>query len=61
MFKLFSMNRGPLSDVDLSGFPCLANMISNFGSTTIAAVDETISTSGYLEYESITVNRYSAL
>ena len=53
------LNGGPLSDFTMLGMPCVAKILSNFGITVDALVDRTISTSGYLEYRSITTSKYS--
>ena len=53
------LNGGPLSVFRVSGIPCVANILSNLGITAAALVDDTISTSGYLEYRSITTSRCS--
>ena len=50
---------GPLSAFTTDGIPYIANILSNFGITTEAFVDLIISTSGYLEYLSITTRMYS--
>ena len=50
---------GPLSAFTTDGIPYIANILSNFRITTEAFVDLIISTSGYLEYLSITTRMYS--
>ena len=59
-YRLYSLplQGGPLSDVMVSGIPCAANILSSFGIALDALVERTISTSGYLEYLSITTRRY---
>ena len=49
------LNDGPLSDFTTLGIPRVANILSNFGITVVALLDLTISTSGNLIYQSITV------
>ena len=51
--------QGPLSAFTTDGIPYIANILSNFRITTEAFVDLIISTSGYLEYLSITTRMYS--
>ena len=43
------LNGGPLSDFTTSGTPNSENTFSSFGMTVVAAVDFTVSTTGYRE------------
>ena len=46
-----------LSVVSCSGIPCVTMILSRHGSSLLKLVEETISTSGYFEYWSITTWR----
>lgn len=52
-------NGGPLSVFSSSGIPNNEKILSNRGITDLADVDRSTSTTGYLEWSSITTNRYS--
>ena len=53
------LNGGPLSHLMVCGNSYVEKIPCNFGITVLAAVECTISTSGNLEYASITTNKYS--
>ena len=44
--------------VSCSGVPCVATVLFKHGSSLLKLVEETISTSGYFEYWSITIWRF---
>ena len=52
-------NGGPLLVLSFFGMPWVAKILSSFGMHALASVELTISTSGNLEYVSITTSRYS--
>lgn len=52
-------NGGPLSVFSSSGIPNNEKILSNRGITDLADEDRSTSTTGYLEWSSITTNRYS--
>lgn len=52
-------NGGPLSVFSSSGITNNEKILSNRGITDLADVDRSTSTTGYLEWSSITTNRYS--
>jgi hypothetical protein len=61
LLKSIRLKGGPLSVLIFFGIPRVANMQSNFGMQAFAEVDVTISTSGNLEYVSVTTSKYCPL